>query len=257
MSYCAAVPGDDRIFADRPASYPAAAITALRRNVRVKPGGRRRHRVGRNRAGAGHRAPGLHARLHPVDELLRGRAKIGAGRRDTEPIFVRSPRRPRPADQSRVPRQFDPRGVIFGTADGPTKDEGPSSAQVAFVDPSCIDVTEETTSRSLRRRGVRVPRLRLLDRGLERPDPVRGGAQNLVGDAFVAVAEGLPRRPPFPDKTDEFRTVDELVVIDTIVGLDVGEILRHSRARRRAGSGDRQRTAVGNSRTAVCWSIVY
>ena len=38
-------------------------------------------------------------------------------------------------------------------------------------------MTEETTSRSLRRRGVRVPRLRLLDRGLERPDPVRGGAR--------------------------------------------------------------------------------
>ena len=52
----------------------------LGRDVGIETGGRRRHRVGWNWTRAGYRPPSRHARLHPVDELLRRRAEIGARR---------------------------------------------------------------------------------------------------------------------------------------------------------------------------------
>src|SRR5271157_4915534 len=67
-------------------------------------------------------------------------------------------------------------------------------------------------------------RLGFLDRGLKRPNLACGRAQKLVGHALAEVAQRLPVRQSIPDKADEFRTLNELVVIGRVRGLDVGEI---------------------------------
>jgi hypothetical protein len=56
------------------------------------------------------------------------------------------------------------------------------------------------------------------------PHAGRGCSPSLVGNVFAAVVESLARRQPLFNQSDKLRTVDELVVIDGVIGLNVGEV---------------------------------